>query len=321
MTAIQSPTAPSSPPGGPGVERRRRAAHKPGWRQRRGLIAPAIICAVLAFVAVFGGTLAPFGPNVTSGPPMHHPSGNDWFGTDEFGRDVLSRMLVGARTSLIVGVGSVLIGLIVGGAIGLIAGIRVNTWVDALLMRLMDVILSVPVLVLAAVMAGLTGGNGLSLGPWQINQLTAITLIIAVSFVPVFARLGRSSAAAESQEEYVVAARACGVRGWRLAATEVLPNIVSPLVVQAALTVGVAIIAESALSFLGLGVQTPNASWGNILADGQQELLLGGWWLVVFPTIAIAVTVFAFLFIGDRLRDELDPRRPRGLPAEGDLLR
>jgi peptide/nickel transport system permease protein len=298
-----------------------RASFRSFLRSHRRVALPLAFCLLIIAVAAFGSLLAPSNPDASVASPMLAPNLSHLMGTDEFGRDVLSRMLSGAKVSLVVGVGSVLIGLIFGGLIGIAAGLRSNGPIDAVLMRLMDMVLSVPVLVLAAVIAGLTGGTGFQLGPLHVSELFSLTLIIALGLVPIFARIARGSAMAEAGEEYIVAARACGVHGWRLAAQEILPNVISPLIVQAALTVGVAIIAESALSFLGLGIQTPQPSWGNILADGQQELLLGGWWLVVFPTIAIAVTAFAFLMLGDRLRDELDPRRSAQLPKGEEVLR
>lgn len=307
--------------GASGGERRMSRLARASSRHRR-LLLPLGLCLVLVLIAIIGPIVAPFPPNRGGSAFLEAPGGAHWLGTDQTGRDVLSRMLAGTRVSMTVGVGSVLVGLLVGTLIGIVAGIRSNSWVDSVLMRLMDLVLALPVLVIASVMAGITGDSGADLGPVRVSNQVVLLLIIAMVLIPTFARLARAATLAETREEYVVAARASGLKRRHIILAELLPNVLDPLIVQAALSVGAAISAEAALSFLGLGIQPPNASWGNILRDGQQQLLLGAWWLIVFPTAAIAVSTYLFVLLGDRLRDELDPRaaaRIEAKPAGVDL--
>jgi ABC-type dipeptide/oligopeptide/nickel transport system permease subunit len=266
------------------------------------------LCTLLILLAIVGPALAPYNPNVGGPDTLAAPSGAHWMGTDQFGRDVLSRVLAGARVSVFVGVGAVVIGLVPGSLLGMIAGLRGGSWLDSVIMRAMDVILSFPVLVLAAVMSGLTVGQSVRLGPVHVSQVVVVLLVIGLVLVPVFARLTRGEVLAAMQEEYVTAAKVCGTRFWAMITRHLLPNIQGPLVIQAAFSVSIAIVAEAAISFLGLGVQPPQASWGNILGDAQQELLLGGWWLLAFPTVAIALATLGFNLLGDGLREALDPQ-------------
>jgi peptide/nickel transport system permease protein len=280
-------------------------------RRRRRLLLPLALCAAVVLAAVIGPFLAPYQPDSSSSSILVGPSAAHWFGTDQLGRDTFSRMLAGTRVSITIGVGSVLVGLVFGTLIGIVAGLRANTWLESVLMRLMDLLLALPVLVVASVLAGLTGGTGVDVGPVHLSNTVVVLLIIALVVIPIFARLARASTMAEAEQEYVLAARISGLRERRIIFGELLPNVIDPLIVQAALSVAAAIAAEAALSFLGLGIQPPQASWGNILQDGQQQLLLGAWWLILFPTAAIAVSTLAFVLLGDRLRDELDPRNVR----------
>ena len=229
-------------------------------------------------------------------------------GTDEFGRDVFSRFLEGTRVSIFVGLAAVAIAGVLGTTAGMIAGYNCGRVWDGLIMRAMDVVLAFPLLVLVPVVTGIIGSQGVQLGPVTIGTVPLMTLAIALVFVPIFARVARSSVLAEMREEYVTAVRTLGGRRKHILLNNLLPNIAAPLIVQAAFAFGSAVVVEAAVSFLGLGVQAPAASWGTLLSDGRRFLTLGCWWLVAFPSVALAMTVLSFNLLGDELRDLLDPR-------------
>jgi peptide/nickel transport system permease protein len=253
---------------------------------------------VLAFVlvALLAPWIAPFDPIETSWSRIRKPpSAAHWLGTDENGRDVLSRLIWGARASLMAGVVSVLGAVAIGVPIGLLAGLS-GGWLDALLSRIADAMLSVPFLILAIALAAF-------LGPALENAMLAI----AITASPVFVRLARGMALDAKSTDWVEAARALGNPPWRTALVHVLPNIVPPLLVQGTLAIAEAIIAEASLSFLGLGMQPPAPSWGSML-NSAQRFLDGAPWLAIAPGAAIFVVVLAFNLVGDGLRDALDPR-------------
>jgi peptide/nickel transport system permease protein len=243
--------------------------------------------------------LSPYPPDKTDfgalqkPPSLQHP-----FGTDELGRDILSRVLYGARVSLSAGIFSVALALGVGGLVGLVAGYY-GGWVDNLLMRLVDAMLAFPFLVLAIALAAV-------LGPSLQNTMLAI----AVVTLPVFARLVRGQVLAEHPREYVQAAMALGAGDLRVLLGHLLPNILGPLIVQVSLSTANAILAEATLSFLGLGVQPPMPSWGSMLNAARGYLAYAPW-MAIFPGLAIFMVVLAFNLIGDGLRDALDPRLRR----------
>jgi peptide/nickel transport system permease protein len=256
---------------------------------------------VLAFVlvAILAPWIAPFDPIETSWSRIRKPpSAAHWLGTDENGRDVLSRLIWGARASLMAGVVSVLGAVAIGVPIGLLAGLS-GGWLDALLSRIADAMLSVPFLILAIALAAF-------LGPALENAMLAI----AITASPVFVRLARGMALDAKSTDWVEAARALGNPPWRTALVHVLPNIVPPLLVQGTLAIAEAIIAEASLSFLGLGMQPPAPSWGSML-NSAQRFLDGAPWLAIAPGAAIFVVVLAFNLVGDGLRDALDPRAER----------
>jgi peptide/nickel transport system permease protein len=226
------------------------------------------------------------------------PSAAHWFGTDENGRDVLSRVLHGARASMAAGVLSVTVALLIGVPIGVLAGLA-GGWVDAVIARVADAMLSVPFLILAIALAAF-------LGPALENAMLAI----AITASPIFVRLARGMALEARATDWLEAARALGNPPWRLGLVHVLPNIVPPLLVQATLSIAEAIIAEASLSFLGLGQQPPAPSWGSML-NSAQRFLTQAPWLAVFPGLAIFLVVLAFNLVGDGLRDALDPRGER----------
>jgi peptide/nickel transport system permease protein len=247
--------------------------------------------------------LAVFAPWIADRPPdaqnlrtrLLPPSAEHPFGTDEFGRSVLARVAYGARVSLLTGVVPVALALLVGSAIGLIAGFFRGR-LDGALMRVMDVFLAFPSLLLALAVVG-------TLGPGLVNAVIAIAIVD----VPQYARLVRSVVLGTREEEYVQAARALGAGNGRLMLRHVLPSAIGPIVVQATLGVGFAILAIAGLSFLGLGVQPPTSDWGEMLARGRRYLP-DATWLMIFPGLAVSLTVLGYNLLGDGLRDALDPR-------------
>jgi peptide/nickel transport system permease protein len=248
-------------------------------------------------VAVFAPLVAPYDPVATSWSLIRKaPSAAHWMGTDENGRDVLSRVIYGARASLLAGVVSVLIAAGIGVPVGLLAGFAGGK-VDAVIGRLVDAMLACPFLILAIALAAF-------LGPSLGNAMIAI----GVSAAPVFVRVARGATMDAATNEYVEAARALGNPAWRVAIRHILPNIVPPVMVQATLAIAAAIIAEASLSFLGLGQQPPAPSWGSML-NSAQRFLTQAPWLAIFPGLAIFLAVLSFNLVGDGLRDALDPRR------------
>jgi peptide/nickel transport system permease protein len=224
-------------------------------------------------------------------PSLQHP-----FGTDDLGRDVLRRVVHGARVSLQVAVLAVSISLIVGSLIGLIAGM-VGGGIDSVLMRLMDVLLAFPYVLLAIALVAM-------LGPGLRNTMIAIGIV----YIPPYARLARSMALSVREEDFVMAARSIGTGEMRILFTHILPNGLSPIIVQATLSMGTAVLDAAALGFLGLGQQPPFPEWGKMLVDSIQFILSGSWWVMLFPGLAIMLTVLGFNLLGDGLRDALDPR-------------
>ena len=256
------------------------------------------LCVVTLFVAiaVLAPWIAPYDPVKTSWTAIRKaPSALHWFGTDENGRDILSRIVHGASASLRAGVISVSIAVALGVPIGLLAGYR-GGWIDALISRITDAMLACPFLILAIAMAAF-------LGPSLRNAMIAI----GISATPIFVRLARGATMATMVEDYVEAARAVGNPRWRIALRHVLPNIVPPVLVQATLAIAMAIIAEASLSFLGLGQQPPAPSWGSML-NAAQRFLSQAPWMAIFPGLSIFVVVLAFNLLGDGLRDALDPK-------------
>ncbi|MBW8268609.1 ABC transporter permease [Caldovatus aquaticus] len=258
-----------------------------------------LVIVVFVTVALAAPWVAPYDPLATSWTAIRKaPSAAHWFGTDENGRDVLSRVVWGARASLMAGVVSVLFAAAIGVPIGLVAGFAGGV-LDAVLSRIADAMLSVPFLILAIALAAF-------LGPALENAMLAI----AITFSPVFVRLARGMALDAKATDWVEAARALGNPPWRIAALHVLPNIVPPLLVQSTLAIAEAIIAEAALSFLGLGQQPPAPSWGSML-NSAQRFLESAPWLAIFPGAAIFLVVLSFNLVGDGLRDAFDPRAER----------
>ena len=286
-------------PDQPRIETAQIAPPPPPWRRllkRRGAMFGLAVVLTFAVIGVFAPWLAPHDPLAASwsvirkAPSLAYP-----FGTDELGRDVLSRVMWGARASLLAGLVSVCISATLGVPIGLLAGYA-GGWTDAAISRLTDAMLALPFLILAIALAAF-------LGPSLTNAMVAI----GVSSTPIFIRLTRGQVLSVKAEDFVEAARSVGNPPWRIAVRHVLPNIVSPLIVQATLAIAAAVIAEASLSFLGLGQQPPAPSWGSML-NTAKNYVDNAPWMAIWPGLSIFLLVLSFNLLGDGLRDALDPR-------------
>jgi peptide/nickel transport system permease protein len=284
------------------VRAARPAAHSPArlalgrFLSRPAAVAGLVVLVAFVLVAALAPVIAPYDPVATSWTAIRKaPTWAHWMGTDQNGRDVLSRIVFGARSSLLAGVVSVLIAAGIGVPAGLAAGF-VGGWVDAVLSRVADAMLACPFLILAIALAAF-------LGPSLGNAMIAI----GVTYCPQFMRVARAATLDAASNDYVEAARALGNPAWRVALRHVAPNMLPPVLVQATLASAVAILAEAALSFLGQGQQPPAPSWGSMLNEAQQFLSQAPW-LAVFPGVAIFLCVLSFNLVGDGLRDALDPR-------------
>jgi peptide/nickel transport system permease protein len=256
-----------------------------------------LIVLVFILTAVFANVIAPIDPlSTNSRASLAAPGGTYWLGADFMGRDMFSRIVYGARISLAVAAGATGLGFLIGIAIGLASGF-LGGWVDLVTQRLMDIMQALPLLVLALVMAA-------SLGPSLENTIIAI----AVALVPNVARVVRSSTLSLREQPFVEAARAVGMGEVRIAIRHVLPNTLAPLIVLATAQLGSAILTEASLSFLGLGIPEPYPSWGRMLSESAAEYVRTAPWLVIFPGVAISLTVFGTNLLGDALRDIFDPR-------------
>lgn len=268
---------------------RRFRRYKPG-------MAGGIIVVVLIFAAVFAPVIAPYSPTEKVGKRGTAPSSEFLLGNDEIGRDVLSRLIYGTRVALIVGIGAMSIALVIGVTIGATAGFFGNK-VDLALSRLIDTLMAFPLLALLITLAAL-------FSPSLVN----VVIVIGVTVWASYARVVRADVMSLRERDFVLSARAIGVSNARIIVRHMLPNVVGPIIVLASLDVGSIIILESALSFLGLGIQPPTPSWGGMLAAGR-SLMRNAPHIAVAPGIAITVTVLAFNLLGDGLRDALDPRQ------------
>ncbi len=263
---------------------------------RKGALAGLVVITAFILLAVLAPWIVPYDPIATSWALVRKPpSALHWFGTDDLGRDIASRVVFGARASLVAGAISVGIASSIGVPLGLLAGYR-GGFVDALISRITDAMLACPFLILAIALAAF-------LGPSLGNAMIAI----GISTTPIFIRLTRGQTLSVKVEDYVEAARAIGNPPWRIALFHILPNILPALLVQATLSIAAAIIAEAALSFLGLGQQPPSPSWGSML-NSAQRFLTNAPWMAIWPGLAIFLVVLSFNLIGDGLRDALDPK-------------
>jgi peptide/nickel transport system permease protein len=303
----------SGEPDGPGTpgEARQLPAEEQRFQTLRALLANKlavvglVVLAGLVLAALFGSALAPYGVNaIDVQNRLQAPSSEHWFGTDELGRDIFSRVLVAARVSLQVGVIAVGISLAAGVTLGLLAGFYGGR-IDDVVMRLMDMLFAFPAILLAIAILAV-------LGPGIANAMIAIGIV----YTPIFARITRASVLSVREEVFVRAARSIGASDVRILRLHILPNVLAPIIVQTSLSLAFAILSEAALSFLGLGVQPPQPSWGRMLFDGR-GFIEQAWWMGVFPGLAIFVTVLAFNIVGDAARDALDPKQRSVIESRG----
>ena len=267
------------------------------FRRHHQAVLGLAMLAALTVVTLLTPILAPFDPdmmNLSTGRLLS-PSAAHWMGTDELGRDLLSRVLYGARVSLIIGFLAVLIAITLGTTIGAVAGYA-GGWMDAILMRIVDLFLSFPRLVLLITVVAVFQPS-----------IPLIVIVLGLTGWMGVSRLVRGQVLSVREREYVQAARALGYGPGRVLGRHILPNVLTPVIVAATLGIGNAILAEAALSYLGLGVQPPTASWGNIIQSGGDRII-DAWWISTFPGLAIVLTVMSFNLVGDGLRDALDPR-------------
>lgn len=267
------------------------------WHANGLVLSGGALLIVIVLAVILAPVISPFAPSQPDfNAVLARPSARHLFGTDQFGRDMLSRVLIGGRISLSVGLLSTICGGLVGSTLGGIAGF-VGGWLDQLVMRVMDVFLSFPTIVLAIAVAAIFGPS-----------FRNVVLIIGFLFVPQFARVARGAAAQIMERDFVEAARAIGVRKRTIFRTHVVPNMAGPLIALVSVTIPSAILAESALSFLGVGVNpTGTPSWGSLLADGKTYLLVDPWY-ATFPGVALTIAVMGFNLLSDGLRDVLDVR-------------
>jgi peptide/nickel transport system permease protein len=273
------------------------------WRafaRNRLAVIGAVIVLVILGLGILAPALAPHDPDRPHLPDkLSPPSSQYLLGTDQFGRDILSRIIFGARVSLLVGAGGTVAAFVLGCLCGGLAGYY-GKWVDEGIMRLIDVIMAFPYIVLAIALVVLVGPG-----------MTNLILVIGILRVPQFARLLRSSVISIKEQEFVVAAEAVGQRSFRILFRHVLPNALGPVIVLASLNIATAISSESALSFLGIGIQPPQSSWGTMIADGRRYVLNAPW-IATFPGLVLSLTILGYNLVGDGLRDALDPRTRKG---------
>ncbi|WP_280771281.1 ABC transporter permease [Salipaludibacillus daqingensis] len=268
------------------------------WQLKKNKLAMVGIFIIIFFiiVALIAPLLTPYAFNtISAGDRLSSPSAAHWFGTDDLGRDIFTRIVYGARISLMVGFFAVTGALVFGTFLGIIAGFF-GRWIDMLISRIFDIMLAFPSILLAIAIVAI-------LGPSLQNALIAIAIIN----IPIFGRLVRSKVISIRQEEYIMAAKAQGMKNGRILFHHVLPNSLAPIIVQATLGFGVAILEAAALGFLGLGAQAPTPEWGKMLSDSRQ-FIQSAPWTVLFPGISIMLVVLGFNMIGDGLRDALDPK-------------
>jgi peptide/nickel transport system permease protein len=265
--------------------------------RHRSAMAGLLVIGVLILLALLAPALAPHAPDIQNLPNRLAPPGSPGhpLGTDELGRDMLSRLLYGARISLAIGFVATAIAIVVGTLLGAVAG-YLGGKIDSLIMRFTDVVLAFPRLVLLIMIVALFSPG-----------ITLIIVVLGLTQWPSTTRIVRGEVLSLREREYIQAARALGMGSSRIILRHLVPNVLAPVIVAATLGIGNTIVLEAGLSFLGLGVQPPTASWGNMVADGRQNLI-GAWWVATFPGLAIVFTVLAFNLVGDGLRDALDPR-------------
>ena len=282
------------------------------WRRPEALLGLVLVLSAV-LMALLAPWIAPYDPlAVDLARKLMPPSAEHWMGTDQTGRDIFSRIVWGARPSLTVGILAVTIGALGGIAIGLTAGYARGLW-EQVSMRAMDGLASIPMLIWAIAVVGIVGVGPVTIGPWSLPNESKVILLVGLLYVPPLARVTYGGALVESRADYVSARRMQGAGRMAIMFGDVLPNCLSPVIVQATLLVAVGIVVEASLSFVGLGVEPPNPSWGGMLSDARKYIFSGEWWTYVFPGLAISLSVIGFNLLGDALREILDPRRAAGI--------
>ncbi|MGD2143462.1 MAG: ABC transporter permease [Anaerolineae bacterium] len=309
----------------PTVERKHRGLLEEVWhnfKKNRLSLAGGVIVIAFILIAIFAPLLAPLNPVVQLDAPRgeHHPlaplsrseEGHLFLlGSDKFGRDILSRALYGTRTLLELAALSIAFALVLGIIMGAVAGYNKGGWVDELIMRIVDIMLSFPTLVLAIALLGAFGIGQTQIGPIKLTNMFKIAIVIAITYSPRFARVMRGVVLQEMSEDYVDAAKMSGGSGWQILAREILVNTIPPLIVQASLMTATTVLTSASLSFLGLGLQPPRPSLGIMLNEARDFLFLGAWWYPLVPGVFILLIILGFNLLGDGLRDSLDPRQAR----------
>lgn len=272
-----------------------------------GWLGAVLVLAMLGS-AILAPLIAPFDPvEVSLEDRLTPPDAVHWLGTDQAGRDVFSRIIYGARASLLVGIGAVLIGALIGVSAGLFAAYKGGLG-DQIVMRIIDGIAAIPLLVWAIAIVGILGVGPVQVGPLLLPNEAKIVLLVGVLFSPVFGRVTYAVAQRIVGADYIKARLLQGAGHRDIVMSDVLPNCLSPIIVQATLLVAIGIVIEASVSFVGLGVQPPSASWGTMLSDARSTIYSGEWWLPVFPGLAISLTVIGFNLLGDAVRELFDPR-------------
>ncbi|CAN5491964.1 ABC transporter permease [soil metagenome] len=278
------------------AEQRRATGGSRVWRRLRSqpkAYVGLIFVLGLTLTAIFGPVIAPYDPDATDFPLFESPSLNHPMGTDSFGRDLFSRIVVGTRVSFTIGIVAAVIAAVIGVAMGLVAGYR-GGWADSLIMRIVDLIWAFPVIILTVGLVAIFGAGARN-----------VVIAIAIAYIDDFARIVRGEVLRLREEEFTIAARAVGLRDWRIMVRHILPNILAPVIILSTFAVGLGILAESGLTFLGIGVNPSTPTWGLSLNEGR-DFVRRAWWISVFPGVAIMFTVLALNLLGDGLRDALD---------------
>lgn len=292
------------------------------FKKNRLSLAGGIMVMFFIFIAIFAPLLAPYNPveQFDAPPGEHHPlpplsrseEGNLYLlGSDKFGRDILSRAFYGTRTLLQLAASSIIVALALGMLMGAAAGYNGGRWIDELIMRLVDILLAFPTLVLAIALLGAFGIGKTTIGPFTLSNMFKITIVIAITYAPRFARVMRGVVLQEMSEDYVDAARVAGGSGGQIMTREVLVNTVPPLIVQASLLTATTVLTSASLSFLGMGLQPPRPSLGIMLNEARDFLFQRAWWYALVPGTFIFLIILGFNLLGDGLRDSLDPRQAR----------
>lgn len=281
-------------------------------------MAGLLLVGAIAAVA-FAAPLLPLpDPLVTDIAQSASPPGTaHLFGTDLIGRDIAARVVWGGRNSLTIGIAIVIIGVVGGTIVGLVAGYFSGSLVEEIVLRLIEVFAAIPLLIWAIAFAGIVGPGPIVIGGLALPGTVKLILLIGVLFMPGIARITHALTLGEAEAEYVDARRLQGAGAMAIMFGDILPNIISPILVQASVLVGIGIIIEASLSFIGLGVQPPDPSWGGMLADAKDTIYSGEWWMSLYPGLAIFLAVVGFNFLGDAMRTVLDPKRTVALSRRG----